>query len=154
AGASELVAARDPASGQKHQGIAALREIFQTLPGGRTGFLLLRLSCIGQLGELVAYFEENRARIATFFGLGRAVSKPIPAGEPSPLRQRIHRIKVVARETLLAYVAVCSVLQAINENKSIPKEIPLGRGVAWAGKRLKLPPSAWAWASDITIEKP
>ena len=120
AASPELLAARDEASGAVFTGLDAFRQIVQALPGGRLGFWLVRLATLGLLGPILASAGRNRAGLARYFGLSippRGVESAKPS---SPLRDRIWTGSVYLRETVLVWVAICSVLQAIAENKAVP----------------------------------
>lgn len=116
----ELLTARDEASGAVFTGVDAFREITQALPGGRWGFWIVRLTTLGLLGPLLAYASRNRAALARFFGLTLPPRGAETAAPSSPLRARLWTGAVYLRETLLVWVAICSVLQAIAENKAVP----------------------------------
>jgi hypothetical protein len=118
--AAELIQARDEASDAVFTGVAAVREIARALPGGRFGYWLVRIGTLGLLGPLLSFVGYRRAALARYFGLaipprGRESVKPW-----SPLRQRLWNGSLYLRETLLVWVAICSVLQAIAENKAVP----------------------------------
>ncbi len=119
----ELLTARDEASGTVFTGLAAFHEICRALPGGRWGYWILRVLTLGLLGALLSFASRRRAALARFFGLaipprGREAVSPW-----SPLRSKIWTGSVYLRETLLVWVAICSVLQAIAENKAVPTRI-------------------------------
>lgn len=126
--APELIAVRDEASGAVSTGIAAFREIARALPGGRWGYWLVRLGTLGLLGPMLSYASRRRAALARFFGLATPPRGREAVTASSPLRLRLWNGSVYLRETLLVWVAICSVLQAIAENKAVP---------AWA--RPKIP---------------
>jgi hypothetical protein len=115
-----LLTARDAASGAVFTGIAAFREITQALPGGRWGFWLVRLATLGLLGPLLDAVGRHRAGLARFFGLTIPPRGAEAVAPSSPLRDRIWTVRIYLRETLLVWVAICSVLQAISENKAVP----------------------------------
>ena len=116
----ELLTVRDEASGAVFTGLAAFREVAQALPGGRWGFWIVRLGTFGLLGPILAYASRNRAALARFFGLTIPPRGVEAAAPSSPLRDRLWTGSIYLRETLLVWVAICSVLQAIAENKAIP----------------------------------
>jgi hypothetical protein len=116
----ELLTARDDASGTVFTGIAAFHEIVRALPGGRLGYWIVRIGTLGLLGPILSFASRRRAALARFFGLaipprGREAVSPW-----SPLRGKMWTGGVYLRETLLVWVAICSVLQAIAENKAVP----------------------------------
>ncbi|MGK3969900.1 hypothetical protein WMF38_32035 [Sorangium sp. So ce118] len=114
--------AGDPAGGRVFQGAAALREILQALPGGRYARPLVWALCLGAPGALLGVASRRRDAIARFFGLTRRPrARAASAAEsPSPLSEKLARGRVIAREALVAYLGLCAVSQAINENKSVP----------------------------------
>ena len=116
----ELLTARDEASGAVFTGLAAFREIAQALPGGRWGFWIVRLGSFGLLGPILAYAGRNRAALTRYFGLTIPPRGAESTSPSSPLRDRIWTGSIYLRETLLVWVAICSVLQAISENKAVP----------------------------------
>ena len=120
AASPELLAARDEATGAVFTGLAAFREIVQALPGGRFGYWIVRVGSLGLLGPILGFASRRRAELARFFGLAIPPRGPEAVAKSSPLRDRIWTGSVYARETLLVWVAVCSVLQAIAENKAVP----------------------------------
>ncbi|WP_437926925.1 hypothetical protein WMF37_49170 [Sorangium sp. So ce291] len=114
--------ASDPAGGRVFQGAAALREILQALPGGRYARPLVWALCLGAPGALLGVASRRRDAIARFFGLTRrprARAAAVAEG-PSPLSEKLARGRIIAREALVAYLGLCAVSQAINENKSVP----------------------------------
>lgn len=116
----ELLAARDPGSGQVSTGQAALREIAQALPGGRFAWPALSALSLGLLPRALAAAAERREATARFFGLttpppGRPALRP-----PSPLAEKLGRARGFAREAVVVYLGLCALSQAINENKSVP----------------------------------
>ncbi|WP_437688680.1 hypothetical protein [Sorangium sp. So ce176] len=118
----ELFVVRDPSDGRVFQGAGALREILQALPGGRFARPLFWALTLGAPGALLGIASRRRDAIARFFGLTRRARAR--AGEvaesPSPLSEKLARGRVIAREALVAYLGLCAVSQAINENKSVP----------------------------------
>lgn len=120
AASPELLAARDEATGAVFTGLAAFREIVQALPGGRFGYWIVRIGTLGLLGPILAFASRRRAALARFFGLAVPPRGPEAVATTSPIRARIWNASVYARETLLVWVAICSVLQAIAENKAVP----------------------------------
>jgi predicted DCC family thiol-disulfide oxidoreductase YuxK len=117
-GPPELLAARDPESGRVFSGSAALREIAQALPGGRWVWPVLSAATLGTAGRALAAAARRRGGLARFFGLGLPPSAP-PA-LPSPLRQRLARVRSVAGEVVVVYLALCATSELINQNKSVP----------------------------------
>ncbi|WP_437876238.1 hypothetical protein [Sorangium sp. So ce513] len=115
----ELLVVRDPADGRVFEGAGALREILQALPGGRFARPVVWALALGAPGALLGLASRRRDAIARFFGLGRPPRARAPES-PSPLSEKLARGRVVARETLIAYLGLCAVSQAINENKSVP----------------------------------
>ncbi|AUX27148.1 hypothetical protein SOCEGT47_077280 [Sorangium cellulosum] len=119
----ELFEARDPRDGRVFQGAAALREILRALPGGRFARPVVWALTLGAPGALLGLAARRRDEIARFFGLGARPSRRAQAqaaASPSPLAEKVARGGVIARETLIAYLGLCAVSQAINENKSVP----------------------------------
>ncbi|WP_437967105.1 hypothetical protein WMF04_47430 [Sorangium sp. So ce260] len=117
----ELLEVRDPSDGRVFRGAAALREILQALPGGRFARPLVWALGLGAPGALLAVASRRRDAIAAFFGLTRPPRARAAAAEgPSPLAEKLARGRVIAREALVAYLGLCAVSQAINENKSVP----------------------------------
>ncbi|WP_437937224.1 hypothetical protein [Sorangium sp. So ce341] len=117
----ELFEARDPSEGRVFRGAAALREILQALPGGRFARPLVWALCLGAPGALLAAVSRRRDAVARFFGLTRPPrARALAVGSPSPLAEKVARGRVIAREALVAYLGLCAVSQAINENKSVP----------------------------------
>jgi hypothetical protein len=116
----ELIAARDPDSGEASTGLSAFRQILAALPGGRYAFWILRVGSLGLLGPILSTVSARRAAIARFFGLAVPPRGPEEVEHVSPVRRAFRRAGVWAREALLVYVAICSVLQAISENKAVP----------------------------------
>jgi Vitamin K-dependent gamma-carboxylase len=115
-----LFAARDPDGGRIFTGMDAFREILQALPGGRYAYWPARVLTLGLLGRLLSLASERRAWLARWLGLAVPPRGKERVERTSPLGDRVHRAGVYARETLLVYVAICSVLQAIAENRSVP----------------------------------
>lgn len=116
-----LLAARAPDGEQVFTGLDALREIVQALPGGRSAFWILRAFSLGLLGPIFSMVSARRVGIARFFGLTVPPRGAAEAVERvSPVRRAARRVGVWSRETLLVYVAICSVLQAVSENKAVP----------------------------------
>ncbi|MEP7120813.1 MAG: HTTM domain-containing protein [Byssovorax sp.] len=127
--APELLLARDEASGQVFTGIDAFRQIVQALPGGRFGYWVVRIGTLGLLGPILSFASRRRAALTRYFGLAIPPRGREQTPSPwSPLRRRLWNGGMYLRETLLVWVAICSVLQAIAENKAVP---------AWA--RPKMP---------------
>ncbi|WP_438016813.1 hypothetical protein WMF18_39445 [Sorangium sp. So ce315] len=116
----ELLVVRDPADGRLFQGAGALREIVQALPGGRFARPVVWALTLGAPGALLGLASRRRDEIARFFGLGRRARARAVEGPPSPLSAKLAHGRVVAREALVAYLGLCAVSQAINENKSVP----------------------------------
>ncbi|WP_437598913.1 hypothetical protein [Sorangium sp. So ce590] len=117
----EVREAGDVAHARVFRGAAALREILQALPGGRFARPLVWALCLGAPGALLAVASRRRDAIARFFGLTRPPRARAAAMEgPSPLSEKLARGRVIAREALVAYLGLCAVSQAINENKSVP----------------------------------
>ncbi|WP_437482705.1 hypothetical protein WME75_41385 [Sorangium sp. So ce1014] len=117
----EVREAGDVAHARVFRGAAALREILQALPGGRFARPLVWVLCLGAPGALLALASRRRDAIARFFGLRRPPRARAAAAEgPSPLSEKLARGRVIAREALVAYLGLCAVSQAINENKSVP----------------------------------
>ncbi|XYH97345.1 hypothetical protein ACMHYB_57905 [Sorangium sp. So ce1128] len=114
--------ASDAAGGRMFQGAAALREILQALPGGRYARPLVWALCLGAPGALLGVASRRRDAIARFFGLTRRPRARAAAApeSPSPLSEKLARGRAIAREALIAYLGLCAVSQAINENKSVP----------------------------------
>jgi hypothetical protein len=128
AAATELLLARDEASGAVFTGVAAFREIVRALPGGRWGYWLVRIGTLGLLGPLLSFASRRRVALARYLGLAIPPRGRETVKSWSPLRLRLWNGSLYLRETLLVWVAICSVLQAIVENKAVP---------AWA--RPKMP---------------
>lgn len=116
----ELLAARDPGSGQVFTGAAALREIAQALPGGRLGWPVLSALTLGLLPRAFAAASARREGVARFFGLTLPPRARAAPHAPSPLAEKLGRARRFAREAVLAYLGLCALSQAINENKSVP----------------------------------
>ncbi|WP_437779255.1 hypothetical protein [Sorangium sp. So ce1097] len=116
----ELLVVRDPADGRLFQGAEALREIVQALPGGRFARPVVWALTLGAPGALLGLASRRRDEVARFFGLGRRARARAAGGPPSPLSEKLARGRGVAREALVAYLGLCAVSQAINENKSVP----------------------------------
>lgn len=116
----ELLVVRDEATSATFTGLAAFHEIAQALPGGRWWYWLVRIGTLGLLGPILALASRRRAGLARFFGLAIPPRGPEAVTPSSPLRTRIWNGSIYLRETLLVWVAICSVLQAIAENKAIP----------------------------------
>jgi hypothetical protein len=118
-GSPELLAVRDAASGEKGStftGGRALREIAQALPGGRLVWPVLSAVTLGMAGRALSAAARRREGVARFFGLGTG-SAPAPAA-PQPAWPA--RVGVVAREVVVAYLALCAVSELLNQNKSVP----------------------------------
>ncbi|WP_437326104.1 hypothetical protein [Sorangium sp. So ce381] len=118
----EVRDASDPADGRVFRGAAGLREIVQALPGGRFAWPFVWALALGAPGALLGVASRRRDEIARYFGLSR-VPRGRAAGvveSPSPLAERFARGRTIAREALIAYLGLCAVSQAINENKSVP----------------------------------
>jgi hypothetical protein len=118
--APELIQARDEATGTVFDGIPACHEIARALPGGRWGYWLVRVGTLGLLGPLLSLASRRRAALARFFGLAIPPRGQETVQPWSPLRTKIWNGSLYLRETLLVWVAICSVLQAIAENKAVP----------------------------------
>lgn len=116
----ELIAARAPSGDRVLTGLPAFRAIVGALPGGRYAFWVLRAGSLGLLGPILSLVSSRRAGIARFFGLTLPPRGAEQARTSSPLRRAVSRAGVWVREVLLVYLAVCSVLQAIIENKAVP----------------------------------
>ncbi|XXX76312.1 hypothetical protein WMF30_52545 [Sorangium sp. So ce134] len=116
----ELFEVRDPSDGRVFRGAAALREVLQALPGGRFARPLVWALALGAPGALLAAASRRRDAIARFFGLERPARARAAVVVPSPLSEKLARGRVIAREALVAYLGLCAVSQAINENKSVP----------------------------------
>jgi predicted DCC family thiol-disulfide oxidoreductase YuxK len=117
---SPLIAARDPETGKVVTGSAVIRDIAQALPGGRYFWPILNVLTLGLSGPLFRLFERRREAAARFFGLSIPARTILIADEPSPLRERLTRGRMFVRETLIAYLAICAVWQALQENKNVP----------------------------------
>ena len=116
----ELITVRDEASGAVFTGMFAFHEIVRTLPGGRWGYWVLRTGTLGLLGPLLSFASARRAALARFFGLAVPPRGKEAVTPTSPMRTKIWNGSIYLRETLLVWVAICSVLQAIAENKAVP----------------------------------
>lgn len=117
-----LLAVRDPRNGEALRDRAALRAIVRSLPAGSIFWPLLQLFSLGLIGPLFDLVSRRRAAVARFFGFTRMAPRgPEEPSEPSPLRARARRWLGAGREVLLAWLLVCAVSQAINENKSVPQ---------------------------------
>jgi len=117
-----LVAARAE-DGRVFTGGEAFREVVQALPGGRFVRVALLAGSFGTLGLILRFFSSRRVGVARFFGLGlRAKGAPeVPA--VSPLGAKLGRVRVTARETLIAYLGVCAFFQMMSENKCFPPQL-------------------------------
>jgi hypothetical protein len=116
----ELIAARAPDGDRVVTGLIAFREIVRALPGGRYAFGVLRFGSLGLLGPILSVVSSRRVGIARFFGLTLPPRGVEAAERSSPMRRAVSRAGIWVREGFLIYVAVCSVLQAIIENKAVP----------------------------------
>jgi hypothetical protein len=112
------------ARGRELSGAAAVWRAARALPGGPLFASLARLLSLGLL-DLVVLAAMSRPRaVARFFGLAGPPREAPPRDEtPSPWRLALRRRLGQLREVVLVYLLVCLVSQAINENKSIPKQL-------------------------------
>ena len=115
-----LIAARDPGTAHVFEGTAALREIVRALPGGRFAWPVLLVATLGAVGVPLRIAGARRQALARFFGLTLPPRAGRPPSLPSPLSLKLARARAFARESVLVYLGLCAVSQAINENKSIP----------------------------------
>jgi hypothetical protein len=122
ASAPELVEVLDE-RGRSHVGVDAARAIAAALPAGRWIFAALRVLSLGLVDVAIAWAPPRRARIAAVLGLEIGARGREARAAPSPLRLELRRIGVWAREILLLYVAACSILKTIGDNKFVPAAI-------------------------------
>jgi hypothetical protein len=109
--------------GLRLTGSDALREIMQAIPCGRLARGALWVASLGTLGWMWRAVEARREGIARFFGLGLSAKGAPELPPTSPLRERMGRVRVTARETFIAYLATCAFLQMMSENKCFPPQL-------------------------------
>lgn len=120
--APPLVAVKG-AEGPAVTGTQAFREIMQALPGGRYFRVLIVVFSFGMVGPILRFLESHRQGVARFFGLRVGATGEPAILAPSPLRERLGRWRVTARETFIAYLATCAFFQLMNENKCFPPHL-------------------------------
>jgi hypothetical protein len=113
----------DLEDGRRVTGSEAFREVMQAVPGGRLLRGILLVGSLGTLGWLLRALESRREGVARFFGLGLSAKGAPEVTEPSPLRERLGRLRVTTRETFIAYLAACAFLQMMSENKCFPPQL-------------------------------
>lgn len=123
-------------------GRAALAAIARRFPLGFVLYPVLEVATLFAIPAAYFFFERRREAVARFFGLRASLDSPEP--EPpstddasrtlagSPIGAAARRRLSGAREVVVAYLGVCAVLQAYNENKQIPKT------VEWRGMTIPL----------------
>ena len=104
-------------------GAAAFREVAQALPAGRFVRIALLASSLGTLGLWLRLLSARRAGVARFFGLRLSALGAPDLPKTSPVRERLGRARVTARETFIAYLATCAFLQMMSENKCFPPQL-------------------------------
>lgn len=144
---ADLLAVRDPKSGEIFRNGAAIREILQALPAGKYIRPFFAVFTLGLAGPLLQWASSRRGQLSRFFGLsipprGTEQAEPIP----SPLGEKWGRARRFLRESLVAYLAVCFFWQTLAENKNVPairgeQKIPEQFRANWdkLGKTLHLP---------------
>ncbi len=118
-GAAPLVSVVDPANGREAMGVEAVRQIAQALPAGRWLFPIARVASLGLVDLAIRVVPPRRAFVARAFGL-RIGARGRPEGSPSELRLKARRAGSWVRESALYWFAICSVIQAFTDNKSVP----------------------------------
>lgn len=101
----------------------AWRAAAQALPGGRFFRVILGVLSLGLLGVFIRVLSSRRRGIARFFGLGLSAKGPVEEPVRSAVRERLASWRVTARETLIAYLAVCAFFQVMIENKCFPPQL-------------------------------
>jgi hypothetical protein len=120
----EVLAARDPVTGQTWHGRAAIAEVVRALPGGRYLRPLLPVLTLGAWGPLCNAILERPDAVARFLGLRLPPRPPLSrAHEPSPWSRKLGWLRRLLRETLIVYLGVIAVSQALKENKSLPAKV-------------------------------
>jgi hypothetical protein len=115
-GPPELFSVRDAATGSAFTGARALREIAQALPGGRFAWPVFSAVTLGMAGRALSAAARRREGLARFFGLGSATASAPATPPPAWLA----RAGSVAREVVVAYLALCAASELLNQNKSVP----------------------------------
>lgn len=117
-----LLVVKDP-EGRTYWGTKALFEIAQTLPGGRYWRHPLWALSLFSWGPMLGYLSHRRTPIARFFGLTFAANGKPELPPTSPLKARLASIGVTARETLVAYLAVCAFFEMMVGNPCFPPQM-------------------------------
>jgi predicted DCC family thiol-disulfide oxidoreductase YuxK len=117
-----LLEARSAEGGEALRDRAALAAIARSLPAGTLLWPVTQVLTLGRAGAAFDFMARRRAAVARFFGL--TLSRGLwVASAPSPLRARAGRWAAAGREALLAWLLVCALSQALNENKSVPQAL-------------------------------
>lgn len=109
--------------GEVLAGGAAWRAVAQALPGGRYFRVILMIGTLGLLGPMLSILDSRRVGIARFFGLGLSAKGAPELPTSSKLRDKLASARVTARETFIAYLAVCAFFQVMIENKCFPPQL-------------------------------
>lgn len=115
-----LLSIRDRETGEVLKEHDALSGIVRALPLGRIGWVVLRIATLGLSGLLFANLSRRRVAVSAAFGLTLPPRGRVLSGEPSPLGRRLGLFRAGLRETVVVWLFVCALSQAINENKSVP----------------------------------
>jgi predicted DCC family thiol-disulfide oxidoreductase YuxK len=118
-----LMEVRDLDGRRSWRGRDALSEIVQALPGGRVVRPLLPVLTLGLAGPALRAISARRDQVSRFFGLTlppRGLAHP---HAPSPLRRKVAWVGRALRETLVLYLGLIAVSQALRENKSLPQVV-------------------------------
>jgi hypothetical protein len=112
-----LFAVRDETGSLVASGERALRVMTDALPLGAV------LS--PALSPLVRLAVRREAEIGRFFGLRapEAAAPPRRRAPESAVARRLGRFRAIAREVVIAYLGLCAVWQALQENKSVPQPV-------------------------------
>ena len=77
----------------------------------------------------LARLAERSEGLLRYFGLTPGAPRPLPPD--SPLARRLARARRALREAVIVYLGLCALIQAINENKSVPAFLKHDRYVPW-----------------------
>ncbi len=119
--APPLVKVRDASTSEELVDRAAMVEIIRVLPGGRFLWPVCRVVTFGLVGISLDYLVRRRESVARAWGLDRHTRDRTMSSTPSPLATRMHRVRGVMREVVVAWFFLCAVSQTLNENKAVPQ---------------------------------
>ncbi|MFO0593499.1 MAG: HTTM domain-containing protein [Polyangiaceae bacterium] len=111
------------AEGRRYERAKAVFEIARSLPGGTVWRYPLWALSLFSWDPIMGYLSGHRAEIARFFSLGLTSRDKPEQPSISPIGARLASIGVTARETLVAYLAVCAFFEMMVGNPCFPTQL-------------------------------